>query len=316
MVARLVHTILDHHQRLVHQRCEDVEHCFGLDPVSGAHGLRRVEREPVGEDGQPVQHQSLVRVEEIVAPVDGVPERPVASGHTAPLRCEESEPGSEATQHRVGRQRASPSGGELDRQRKAVEASTQLGNRGGVGVGQGKRRVRGACSIDEQAYRLGARDIVDRRGRLGNREPGNEPRPLAGDAECLATRRQEPHAGAVSKQEVGCRGARVDQVLAVVQHHQAFAVSEGISERVRWGAARAANAERRCDQPQEELRFGDRGELDPGSAIAEAVGGRPHDFGGQSRLPASSGSSERHEPSGREEDRTPRRSRGRVPRRT
>jgi hypothetical protein len=107
--------------------------------------------------------------------------------------------------------------------------------------------------------------------------------------------RASPHDG------VGGLGAAADQVLAVVQHDQAFGVTEGVSERVRRRAAGVADAEGRRDLPQNERRFGDWSELDPGGAIAEAVSDGPHDFGGQAGFTASAGSGERHEPSAHEE---------------
>ena len=61
----------DHHQRLVDQRGEMVEHAPWLEPGVAGDRLRELDREPAGTDAKPSQHGLLVGLEQVVAPLEG-----------------------------------------------------------------------------------------------------------------------------------------------------------------------------------------------------------------------------------------------------
>src|SRR5262249_28710129 len=71
--------------RFAHQPLQRIDH-----PVSLAcDHLRGIEREPAREDGQPLEQRLLVGCQEIVAPVQGSPQRPLSSRTRAPALRQE-----------------------------------------------------------------------------------------------------------------------------------------------------------------------------------------------------------------------------------
>ena len=86
-VAHAFVALVGHHQRLVDQRCHEVEHVGRLQRLGTADLLGGLEVETADEHGQPAQHRSLGRVEQVVGPVDQRTQRlltlqqhPAASG--------------------------------------------------------------------------------------------------------------------------------------------------------------------------------------------------------------------------------------------
>ena len=124
-----------------------------------------------------------------------------------------------------GRERGDARGGQLDRQRDAVEAAADRRRR--------RRRCRrssaklgrgGRARSTNSAHRLGAR--AGRASSARQRERRHAPRDLAGDAQRLAARGQDAQARAAGAAAASASGAqRLDQVLAVVEHEQQLAWS-------------------------------------------------------------------------------------------
>ncbi len=104
--------------------------------------------------------------------------------------------------------RPGPGGGQLDRQRQPVQATTDVGHHA-----SGGRRVG-----DVGPVRSGPIDEQD--GRLLDRQRRHRPDLLAADSQHLPAGRQHRDPGAVRDDRLGQPGGVVEHVLAVVQHQQ------------------------------------------------------------------------------------------------
>lgn len=200
-----------------------------------------------------------------MAPFDRGPDGAVVRRGAASAPTELAELGLEPREDLRGRHRANPRGGKLDREGQAIHALAQLHDRG---VDFRARHEVGPAlsrSLDEQAERfLGLQRV-------------QAPHRFAVDAERLAARREDPHAGARCQHGVGKAGAGLDHVLAVVEDEEQVATHEEVPEHVgRRCAPRAAKA-------QHPSRFvGDVGLLRPRGEIDE-----PHAVGSAADLPTS-----------------------------
>ena len=74
---------LGHDERLVHQPREQVQDLPLFDAFSGAHRLRRLQGPPAREDREPPEQLPLGFAQELVAPVQRRPERPLPRGPPA-----------------------------------------------------------------------------------------------------------------------------------------------------------------------------------------------------------------------------------------
>ena len=110
--------------------------------VAAADGLGGVERAAAVEDGEAREERLLVGAEQVVAPVDRRAERLLARGQVAWAAGEEVEALLEPGEQRLRREQLRAGGGELDREREAVEADADLGDRGRVRVRDGEVRLR------------------------------------------------------------------------------------------------------------------------------------------------------------------------------
>ena len=112
-------------QALVEEGGERVE-------IRVADGLRRLERAAAAEHAEPREQLLLGVVEQVVRPGDRRPERRVAL-LGVPGSLQRVEPVGEAVEERLGREQLRPGGGELERERQAVEPVAELND--GVGGG-------------------------------------------------------------------------------------------------------------------------------------------------------------------------------------
>jgi len=209
---RLQHAVVDlaaglagHQQGLVHQAGEQIEHValgeprlgvrarIGADPFGGLQSAAAAEHRQAGEQGP------LGLVEQLPAPVDHRPQGLLPWQRGAAAGGPQPEAVVQAGGDLLGRQRAQPRGGQLDRQGHSVQPAADLGGGGLVPVLFAEER-------EARAGRLGAvgeqphGGVVGRRDRCGaggrDVERRHRPQRLAGDAERFAAGRQDPHAGA------------------------------------------------------------------------------------------------------------------------
>ena len=248
----------DAEQRAVDERAEQVEDLVGVHAVAGAHRLDRVERRAGGEHGEPPGEPPLGLAQEVPAPVDDRAQRPLTARRGAAAPGEQAEAVVQAVGELLERHRPQPGGGELDRQRQAVDPPAHV--------------------RDDRRRRLVEREVGRRRrGALGEQQHGRLllQRPdggerLAADGERLAARRQDPQPRAAGEQAIGELRRGHDDVLAVVEHEQRVARAERVEQpRLRVGRRRPAvrhrrlaEAERAEHRGREALAVAERRELD------------------------------------------------------
>ncbi len=245
-VAPLASALVSGDERLLDETREHVGAPRDVETGAGADGLDRAQLEAAGEDAEPAQEHPLVRLEQVVAPLEGRLERLLPRRRRAAAGAEEPETVVEPLGHRSGAERAEPPGGELDRERQTVEPEADAGDVGRVLLVERESRRGRRCALDEQPHRLEVEEIGRRERllRIGDRERRHAEHDLAADAERLAARREhrQPRRGAEDR--VDERSARPEQVLAVVQHEQQRARREELDHRVDDVLSRAAPARR------------------------------------------------------------------------
>jgi hypothetical protein len=102
----------------------------GADVLGGGQGG------PAGENGQPARQHLLGRRQQLPAPVDDRPERPVLGQRRPAAPGQQCEPVVQALRELIRGQRAEPHGSQLDRQRHPVEGPADPGHRGRVGLAE------------------------------------------------------------------------------------------------------------------------------------------------------------------------------------
>ncbi len=241
------------HDGLLHQGDQDVFHL--LAPQSGvragvrvgADGLRRFQVEVRGEDRESGPEQALQRLAQLVAPPDRRAQRLVARRpRTAPAR-QQVETVVDASHDLLDGQRAQPYGGELDRQRDAVEPLAQQrhlrrrdepGDMLGRPIGEQRHRAvrnrcraRGGCGRTSLAFggyelRLGNRCAVAAfDGQRLDLEAG-----LAGQPEEAPAGHEDPQIGRAPHQRLHHLGTPLHEVLARVQHEQRAPAREELDQ--------------------------------------------------------------------------------------
>jgi hypothetical protein len=282
--------LLHDHQRLVHQCRQQVEDLGGCDEIVRADGLRGIDGEPAGEDREPLQEALLRLGEQLIAPVQRRTQGAVARQRRTAAAAEQTEDVVQAPRDLLGGYHPDAGGGQLDRQRDAVEPAADLRDRGAVRLAEAEGGEHGARAVDEELHRLAGGQPL--RGELlrvvGERERGHQPGRLARNAERLAAARQQREARAAPQQRIGERGAGVDQVLAVVEHEQKRARLEVLGERLLGiTAGLLAQAELLGDLGGQERRVGERGELDPFDPVRVIARDARGDLQREARLAAS-----------------------------
>lgn len=239
---------------------DDIEEFTGRQFRARADVFDRLQVELPGEDRQPRPQQPLPGRAQLMAPADRGAQRPVARQSAAGRAGQQSEAVVEPLEHLVHGERAQPPGGQLQRQRNAVQPLAQLGDRGLVGLPHGEGAEHGRGAVGEQGGRVGG---VQRRQRHI---------PLTGEPERPSSGGQYPQPGGAAQQLRGQLGAGVDQVLVAVQDEQQFTVGEVLAER---GAHRAAavvgERQRLGDGVVQEVRFAQGIQFDQPHPIAEAI---------------------------------------------
>ena len=114
-------------EALVDERADRLE-------VAAAHVLDRLERAAPGEDRQPAEERLLGVAEQLEAPADRVAQRPVPVGRVPRPRGEQLQRVRQPGQDPARRQHLDPDGGQLDRERQAVEVVADLRARSQLGV--------------------------------------------------------------------------------------------------------------------------------------------------------------------------------------
>ena len=193
-------------------------------PGHPAHGVRGVGREGAGERRQPAQQDPLsVLAEQAVAPVERRVERLLTPGSATPTG-QQPEPVVQAADHLARRDVRHLGGGQLDRQRDAVEPCTPAARRWPPGLGWTRRRF-------EQLHGLG---LSGRIGRGTERRTRCTCSPWISSASRLVARSRPTGSARGSRRR---SPARLDDMLAVV-HHQERTAPTGSRSAPRTGGRR------------------------------------------------------------------------------
>jgi hypothetical protein len=205
------------HHRLVHQRGQDVADAVARHLRARRHVPRRGEVERPGEDGEPVPHRLLGLRAQAVGPLDRGPQGLVPRRAAAPRAGQHGEPGLKALGQLGRRQRPHPHGGELDRERDAVEPPAEPDHVGTVRVGDGEAGQRRGGAIGEQLDRVARRGVA---AGPRHRQRAQPQHLLAGNVQRLPARRQDRDFVRRPQQLRGELRAGGSDVLAGVEDQQ------------------------------------------------------------------------------------------------
>ena len=257
-----------HDQRAVDQPVQCVEHRPEVVGVVDEQRLDQLERRAAGQHTQAPEHPLLALVEQAVAPLERGVQRALAFGRGAVAPMGEQ---GEAVAHRGEQachaEQRRARGGQLDRQRQAVERVAQLDHRGGVGAVEREMAVEGAHPLDEERHRSEAQRLHGRQPAIGQRQRvnpqhllgGEVQRGLAGDEQAQTRRR--------GVKRMAQRGHVGEQVLGVVQREQHRQRSRRSHQRGRGVARAAVDAQGGGHRAGQRLGIGNASELDPADAV-------------------------------------------------
>ena len=223
-----------------------------------ADGLDRLELEAAREDGEPAEQRLLVRLEQVVAPLQRGGEGVLARGRRAARAAQHAEAVVEPLRDRRRAERAQARRRELERERQAVEAEADARDVRRVALVEREARRRGARALDEQlarprsaAARRGASSCsgsgISSDGTRNTTSPGTRSgsRLVATIVSCGAERSSVSASSA----------ARGQQVLAVVDHQQQRARGERLDDGVeQLLAGQRPHVERRRDGVRDQPR--------------------------------------------------------------
>jgi hypothetical protein len=295
---------VDDHQGPVHQPGQGVDGGRPLEPLAGDRA-DAVQGPGAPEDRQPPQQAAFGLGQQVVAPVDGRPEgalprlgRPRAAG-------EQGEPVDHALGQLAHRQGRDPRGGELDRERHAVEVPADLRDGGGVVVGQPEVRERVPGAVDEQrdgGAGRAARGVTGRR----DRERVDRALHLPARRQRLPARGEDAQVRTALEEALDQERAGVDQVFAVVEHQEHRPVAE-MTEELVLARRRGRVAHTQCGQHRvgHELGVGDAGQPDEADAVRVVVRHRSRHLERQAGLPHAAGSGDGEQPVVLEQARDP-----------
>ncbi len=201
-------------ERLVDEVREDVDDILGGDPRRGAHGLGGRKVEGAGEDREVPEGHLLLVEEQLVAPLDGGPEGAVSVRGVAVPAGEQLEPVMQACRDLANRERLDARGGELDRQRQAIELRAHVLDVVPHALVEGEVRSDRRGTETEQSR--GGFDGQRRDRLLG----------LAVDRQGFTAGGDQSNVGAGREHRAGDGGGRVEDVLAVVEDDDGLAVAQ------------------------------------------------------------------------------------------
>ena len=283
-------------QRPIGEALQQIQHRERADGIGARDDLGRVEREATGEHRKTREQASLGIGQQLVAPVDRRAERLLARDSGARTTGEEPEAVIEAVEDLLRAQHASARGRELDRERDAVEPVADPRDRRGRRVVEVEVRPDLAGALDEELHRLVLLQGVETRFvRAGERQARHPPCGFAGHAELLSAGREHDDAGTCEQDPFRDLGGRVDEVLAVVEHHERGLRREMIDEHVerRAGPAARGRPTAAATALGTSVGVGDRCELDEPRPVGEAFERARRELEREPRLPAAAGTGER-----------------------
>ena len=214
------------HEASVEQGVERLRH---RGAVVG-HGLERVERRSAGEDRQHAEDVPGRPVEKLHAPLDRGPEGSLALRQIRRVARQEREPFAEALCRALRAEHADPGGGQLDRERQAVERAADARDRGSVLVRKHELWNGRPRALDVEPDSGDRVDLLDRAGALARRRQGRDPVLVLGpETKRDAARRQDPKRRC-DVEELADERERTRKVLEVVEDDQHPASRERVAD--------------------------------------------------------------------------------------
>ena len=193
-------------------------HVLGGGQVEGAAEHRQLRPGPLFGTGA-----------QLVAPVQGTAQGTLPGRGGTRTGGQQVEPVVEALPDLLGRQRPQPYRRQLDGQRQPVQPPADPGDRGLVVGGEREPGYGGGGPLAEQGdRRVGAQSAVLPPGRYPQRLHAHHT--LVGQSQGFPAGRQDPQRSDLAQQRAGQLGARLDQVLAVVQHQHGGSVGEELDQ--------------------------------------------------------------------------------------
>ena len=222
---------VDGNQRLVDEPIEQIDGIDDRDRAVGHDGFDLREIEAACEHAQPPQHHALRFAEKIVRPVDRVAQCLLAGRCGAAPGRQQPKPLIEMGEDVGDGARTHPRRGQFDRERDAVEATTQLRQCRDVVVADGEAVARVSRPIDEQVHGVGSKHAL---GCIFARHRQRRDRhdPFAGHREPFAARGQDPRIARARHQPQRQMRRGVDHVLAVVEHQQQGTLLERLDDAI------------------------------------------------------------------------------------
>ena len=216
VAARARGAVVGCHEGLLDETREHVGNPPRVEIGAGAHALDRVELEAAGERRKPAKQRPLVRLEEVVAPLKRGRERVLPCRRRVTRGAEHAKAVVEALRDRRGTKCPQAPGGELERERQAVEAEADPRDVHGVLLVEREARRSRLRPLDEEPHGL----VVEEPARLecllgvGDVERRNPEHDLARHTQRPAARRQDRQLSRGAEEAVREPGSRCEHVLA------------------------------------------------------------------------------------------------------
>ena len=222
-VARLGAVVGDH-EGTRHQAREQLEHLVAVDRITRAHRFGGLQRATSREHRQAAQQPLLGRAQQVVGPVDRGAERLMTNACDPPATREE--PKVEVSGDLTRAHCRDACGGELDRQRDAVEAPAHRHDVASIGVVDREVGLHCPGPLREQAHCV---TNVGRRAAgvvVGKSQRRDHEDLLAADVEPLAAGREHPHSRTSGFDRGDEAGHRGQHVLAIVEDQQQLLIAQ------------------------------------------------------------------------------------------
>ncbi len=163
-------TVLDRDERLLGEARETVGDLGGVEAVLGADVLGCLELEASREDRKPAEEDLLVRLEQLVAPLERRSQRLLSSRRPMAAASEQAETVVEPLRDRRRAERSDAPCGQLERERQPIEPKADAGDVVRVLLVQHEAGRGGCGPVDEERYGLVFPELLERRRLLRDRE--------------------------------------------------------------------------------------------------------------------------------------------------
>ena len=237
------------------QRLRQLQHPVLLQ---ARHLGRGLDGPPACEDRRDFQQRPLSVGQQAHAPFHRGPQGALPLGQIHRAGAERVQRGREPVQQRGRVQQPGPGGGQLDGQRQALQAATDLSHRRCVAFGEGKAGPHRAGPVHEQRHRRGGLQLRDQGSAGTGRQRRDRVFPLGPQPEHRTAGGQDRQLRAAG-QQLAQVGRDLDHLLQVVQDQQPGAVAERLGQRLcRRARPRQVGARRPADGGQHQPGIGDR----------------------------------------------------------